>query len=169
MFGPVTQHPKGPLMGGDASISRRDTLKAAQQGERRGYKFYCLIASHSTRPVVSGLAKEFVKEEPEQIKILEAWIAREGRHFENSTLDIINRYFGIFGRKAMFFLAIVTAPPHEFGLSSFNKFGLVYRASFHWMGDFGTGDNPLPDALYVRYSSRHKRVSSRASHRFPEA
>jgi hypothetical protein len=35
------------------------------------------VAGTSKIPEVVGMAKEFVKEEAEHVKILEAWIARE--------------------------------------------------------------------------------------------
>jgi len=65
------------LWAGDPNLSRLDALKAALQGERRGYEFYYAIAGTSSNPEVTATAKEFVKEESEHVKILEAWIARE--------------------------------------------------------------------------------------------
>lgn len=65
------------LWAGDPNLSRLDALKAALQGERRGYEFYYAVAGTSNNPEVSAQAKEFVKEEAEHVKILEAWIARE--------------------------------------------------------------------------------------------
>ncbi len=63
------------LWAGDPNLSRLDALKAALQGERRGYEFYYAVAGTSNNPEVSAQAKEFVKEEAEHVKILEAWIA----------------------------------------------------------------------------------------------
>jgi rubrerythrin len=65
------------LWAADADLSRLDALKAALQGERRGYEFYYAVAGTTDNPEVSNMAKEFVKEESEHVKILEAWIARE--------------------------------------------------------------------------------------------
>jgi ferredoxin len=65
------------LWAADADLSRLDALKAALQGERRGYEFYYAVAGTTDNPEVSTMAKEFVKEESEHVKILEAWIARE--------------------------------------------------------------------------------------------
>lgn len=61
----------------DPSLSRLDALKAALQGERRGYEFYCAAAATTNTPEVAAMAKEFVKEEAEHVKILEAWVTRE--------------------------------------------------------------------------------------------
>lgn len=61
----------------DPSLSRLDALKAALQGERRGYEFYCAVAATTNTPEVEALAKEFVREEAEHLKILEAWVTRE--------------------------------------------------------------------------------------------
>jgi rubrerythrin/ferredoxin len=65
------------LWASDPDLSRLDALKAALQGERRGYEFYYAVAGTSNNPEVSATAKEFVKEEAEHVKILEAWITRE--------------------------------------------------------------------------------------------
>ena len=65
------------LYASDADISRLDALRAALEGEKRGYEFYYAVAGTSKLPEVVGMAKEFVKEEAEHVKILEAWIARE--------------------------------------------------------------------------------------------
>lgn len=61
----------------DSTLSRIDALKAALQGEKRGYEFYCAVAATSKSPEVVALAKEFVKEEADHVKVLEAWIVRE--------------------------------------------------------------------------------------------
>jgi rubrerythrin/ferredoxin len=65
------------LMAGDPTLSRLDALKAALQGERRGYEFYLAIAGTSNVTEVTDMAKLFVKEEAEHLKILEASITRE--------------------------------------------------------------------------------------------
>jgi rubrerythrin/ferredoxin len=61
----------------DSTLSRLDVLKAALQGERRGYEFYCAVAATSKSPEVTTMAKEFIKEEADHVKVLEAWITRE--------------------------------------------------------------------------------------------
>lgn len=65
------------LMAGDAALTRVGGLKAALQGEKRGYEFYVAVAGTTESPEVAALAKEFVKEEASHVKILESWIARE--------------------------------------------------------------------------------------------
>jgi rubrerythrin/ferredoxin len=65
------------LLAGDADLTRLDALRAALTGEKRGYEFYYAVAGTSKLPDVVAMAKEFVKEEAEHVKVLEAWIARE--------------------------------------------------------------------------------------------
>ena len=65
------------LWAGDPSLSRLDALRAALQGEKRGYEFYYAVAGTSTNPDIAAAAKEFVHEEAEHVKVLEAWITRE--------------------------------------------------------------------------------------------
>lgn len=65
------------LWAGDPSLTHLDALKAALQGERRGYEFYYTVAGTASDPDVVAMAKLFVHEEAEHVKILEAWIARE--------------------------------------------------------------------------------------------
>jgi rubrerythrin/ferredoxin len=65
------------LWAGDPSLSRRDALKAALTGEKRGYEFYLFVANTTSDPDIRKLAKEFVKEEAEHVAILERWIATE--------------------------------------------------------------------------------------------
>jgi rubrerythrin/ferredoxin len=65
------------LWAGDAAMSRVDALRAALQGEKRGYEFYAAVAATTKLPEVAAMAKEFVKEEAEHVKVLEAWITRE--------------------------------------------------------------------------------------------
>ena len=65
------------LWAGDPSMSRRDALKAALQGERNGFDFYHHIAETARDPEIRALAKEFADEEAEHVAILERWIARE--------------------------------------------------------------------------------------------
>ncbi len=61
----------------DSALSRIDALRAALQGEKRGHEFYIAVAATSKSPEVVALAKEFVKEEADHVKVLEAWITRE--------------------------------------------------------------------------------------------
>ncbi len=65
------------LWAGDPALSRLDALRAALQGEKRGYEFYYSVSGTSTNPEIVALAKEFVGEEAEHVKVLEAWITRE--------------------------------------------------------------------------------------------
>lgn len=65
------------LWAGDPSLSRLDALRAALQGEKRGYEFYYAVAGTATNPDIIAAAKEFVREEAEHVKVLEAWITRE--------------------------------------------------------------------------------------------
>jgi rubrerythrin/ferredoxin len=65
------------LWAGDPALSRLDALKAALVGEKRGYEFYYTMAGTATDPDIIAAAKEFVHEEAEHVKVLEAWITRE--------------------------------------------------------------------------------------------
>ncbi len=65
------------LWAGDPAMSRVDALRAALQGEKRGYEFYAAVVATTRTPEVAAMAREFVKEEAEHVKILEAWITRE--------------------------------------------------------------------------------------------
>jgi rubrerythrin/ferredoxin len=65
------------LWAGDPALSRLDALKAALQGERRGYEFYYAIAGTATDPAIRSVAKEFVKEESDHVNALKLWILRE--------------------------------------------------------------------------------------------
>jgi len=65
------------LWAGDPRLSRLDALRAALAGERLGYEFYYTISGTSKDPAICAMAKEFVEEEAEHVRILEAWIARE--------------------------------------------------------------------------------------------
>jgi rubrerythrin/ferredoxin len=61
----------------DPALSRLGGLKAALQGERRGFEFYQAVAATTKSPEVAAAANEFVKEEADHVKILEAWITQE--------------------------------------------------------------------------------------------
>lgn len=65
------------LWAGDARLSKRDALKAALAGERLGFEFYHHVAESTPDPAIRSLAKEFVKEEAEHVRILERWIEGE--------------------------------------------------------------------------------------------
>ncbi len=65
------------LWAGDAALSRRDALKAALAGEKKGYEFYYTVAKTSALEEVRAMAREFVQEEAEHVRVLEAWILRE--------------------------------------------------------------------------------------------
>jgi len=62
---------------GDPTLARLDALRAALQGERRGYDFYCAVSDTSDNPGIAQKAREFVLEEGDHVSILERWIARE--------------------------------------------------------------------------------------------
>lgn len=65
------------LWAADASLSRVDALKAALQGERRCFEFYCAVEASAKSPQVVEAARPFVKAEAERVHVLEAWITRE--------------------------------------------------------------------------------------------
>ena len=65
------------LMAGDPALTRLDALKAALQGEKRGYEFYLAVAAKTKLAEIKDMARIFVREEAEHVKILEAWITRE--------------------------------------------------------------------------------------------
>lgn len=65
------------LWAGDPALARLGALRAALQGERRGYDFYTAIADNSDNPELAKRAREFVLEEGDHVAILERWIARE--------------------------------------------------------------------------------------------
>ncbi len=65
------------ILAGDPAMTRLDALKAALDGEKRGYEFYYSVAGTSNDPEIVAAAKEFAKEEAEHVKLLEAWITRE--------------------------------------------------------------------------------------------
>ena len=65
------------LWAGDPALSRLDALRAALHGEQRGFDFYYAVAGTATDPEIVHMAKEFVREEAEHVKVLEAWITRE--------------------------------------------------------------------------------------------
>jgi rubrerythrin/ferredoxin len=68
---------KTSLWEGDPSLRRLDALKAALQGERRGYEFYYAIAHTTKDAEVRSVAMEFVKEEAEHVDKLKQWIVQE--------------------------------------------------------------------------------------------
>lgn len=65
------------LWAGDPGLSRLDALKAALQGERRGYEFYYAVAGTSSDPDIRKAAREFVREEAQHVDTLKLWIAKE--------------------------------------------------------------------------------------------
>lgn len=70
---------RNALWAGDPSLSRLDALR----GERLGYEFYYSIAGTSKDPAIRAAANEFVGEEAEHVKLLEAWITREEWELKN--------------------------------------------------------------------------------------
>jgi len=65
---------KTTLWSGDPALSRLGALKAALQGERRGFEFYYAIAHTTKDPDIRAVAKEFVREETEHVEKLKQWI-----------------------------------------------------------------------------------------------
>ncbi len=65
------------LWAGDLALARLDALKAALQGERRGFEFYYAVAGTAVNPQVRDVAREFVKEETEHVETLKRWIMIE--------------------------------------------------------------------------------------------
>ena len=65
------------LWAADAALTRLGGLKAALLGERRGYEFYSAVAATTKSADVAAMAREFIAEEAEHVKILEAWITQE--------------------------------------------------------------------------------------------
>lgn len=65
------------LWAGDPALSQLDALKAALQGERRGYEFYYAVAETTKDKAIRKVAKEFVREEIEHVETLKLWIERE--------------------------------------------------------------------------------------------
>lgn len=68
---------KTTLWSGDVDLSRLGALKAALQGERRGYEFYYAIAGTTTDADIRAVAREFVREEAEHVEKLKQWIEQE--------------------------------------------------------------------------------------------
>lgn len=60
-----------------AQATRLDVLRAALQGERRGFEFYLAVSGTTDNAEVAALAREFSKEETEHVRVLEGWLARE--------------------------------------------------------------------------------------------
>lgn len=65
------------LWAGDPALARLDALRAALQGERRGFEFYYAVAETTTNPEIAKLASEFVKEEMQHVETLKKWIEKE--------------------------------------------------------------------------------------------
>lgn len=61
----------------DPALSRLGALKAALQGERRGYEFYYAVAGTTKDADIRSVAKEFVREEKEHVEKLKSWIEQE--------------------------------------------------------------------------------------------
>ena len=65
------------MWAGDPALARLGALKAALQGERRGYEFYYAIANTTRDENIRKVAKEFVREEAEHVEKLKQWIEQE--------------------------------------------------------------------------------------------
>jgi rubrerythrin/ferredoxin len=68
---------RADILAADPSLSRLDALRVALRGEKRAFEFYYMVAGTSKDSAIAAMAKEFVDEESEHVRILEAWIARE--------------------------------------------------------------------------------------------
>lgn len=68
---------RADIMAADASMSRLDALRVALRGEKRAFDFYYMVSSTAKDATIKAMAKEFVDEEAEHVRILEAWITRE--------------------------------------------------------------------------------------------
>jgi rubrerythrin len=75
------------LWSGDSNLSRLGALKAALQGERRGYEFYYAVAGTTGDENIRKVAKEFVKEEAEHVEVLKQWIEREDAALRTKALS----------------------------------------------------------------------------------
>jgi rubrerythrin/ferredoxin len=73
------------LWAGDPSLSRLDALKAALQGERRGYEFYYAVAGTTPNAEIRKAAREFVKEEAQHVDTLKLWITKEEASLREAT------------------------------------------------------------------------------------
>jgi len=65
------------LWAGDPVLTRLGALKAALQGEQRGYEFYYGIAKTTKDPDIRAVASEFVREEHEHVETLKQWLLKE--------------------------------------------------------------------------------------------
>ena len=65
------------LWAGDPALSRLGALKAALQGEQRGFEFYYSVFGTAKDPTIRAVAKEFVHEETEHVDTLKLWIVKE--------------------------------------------------------------------------------------------
>jgi len=65
------------LWAGDPGLSRLGALKAALQGEQRGFEFYYGVYGTTKDPAIRAVAKEFVHEEQEHVDTLKLWIVKE--------------------------------------------------------------------------------------------
>lgn len=75
---------KTTLWSGDPALSRLGALKAALQGERRGFEFYYAIAHTTKDPEIRAVAKEFVREETEHVEKLKQWIEQAEAALRNT-------------------------------------------------------------------------------------
>ena len=68
---------RADIWAGDPDLSRLDALRVALRGEKRAFEFYYQVSGTAKDPEIRAVAKEFVEEESEHVRILEAWITRE--------------------------------------------------------------------------------------------
>jgi hypothetical protein len=62
---------------GEPAQTRLGALKAALQRETRGYASYCTVVATSQSSEVVALAMQFIEEQADHVKILEASVAHE--------------------------------------------------------------------------------------------
>lgn len=73
------------LWAGDAEMTKLGALKAALDGEQRGFEFYHHVAETTSDKAIAAMAKEFVKEESEHVAILKRWIEGEETLLKSAT------------------------------------------------------------------------------------
>ena len=64
-------------LAGDPELARLGALRAALQGETRGYEFYIALSVTTKTREVELVAKEYARQKFEHVKVLDAWIVRE--------------------------------------------------------------------------------------------
>lgn len=73
------------LWAADPEMTKLGALKAALEGETRGFEFYHHVAETASDKAIREMAKEFVKEESEHVAILQRWIEGEETLLKSAT------------------------------------------------------------------------------------